>query len=281
MHQIGIMQGRLTPSHGKGTQFFPFESWQEEFHKAQELKLNDIEFIFDVPQYEKNPLWTDTGVEEIKNLIKITGVSVHHICADFFMREPLGTNDISLRKKGLEIIEHLLEQTKKIGAESIEIPLLKEASVLDNKESLKNTTLAITHVLPRAEKLGITISLETDLPPKKLRDFVDSFQSTSIRVVYDTGNSASLGYSPEEEITILGSLLSSVQIKDRVLRGGTVPLGTGAVIFENVFQSLHTIRYAGNFILQAARKEDGGETTEISSQIAFVKKLIQKYLTIS
>ena len=58
---IGIMQGRLTESKGRGIQFFPFEEWKEEFKKAQKIELDEIEWIFDYYNYQDNPLWTKEG----------------------------------------------------------------------------------------------------------------------------------------------------------------------------------------------------------------------------
>ena len=35
MISFGIMQGRLTPSQGKGIQFFPFDHWEKEFELGE------------------------------------------------------------------------------------------------------------------------------------------------------------------------------------------------------------------------------------------------------
>ena len=56
MRSLGIMQGRLTSTLGRGIQFFPFEEWKEEFKAAQEIGIDEIEWIFDYPDYQKNPL---------------------------------------------------------------------------------------------------------------------------------------------------------------------------------------------------------------------------------
>jgi len=45
----------------------------------------------------------------------------------------------------------------------------------------------------------------------------------------------------------------NVHIKDRMLGGTTVPLGTGNANFEVIFSELSRLNYEGNFILQTAR----------------------------
>ena len=82
---ISVMQGRLTPSRGRGIQFFPFDSWQAEFPKAATVGLDGIEFVFDFEMYKENTLWTVEGRKEIKRLIKHSGVKIRHICTRFFL----------------------------------------------------------------------------------------------------------------------------------------------------------------------------------------------------
>ena len=84
MLSYGIMQGRLTKSNGRGIQFFPFDNWEKEFNDAQELGLDEIEFIFDYENYEQNPLWTEEGQERIRLIIEENGVRIRSVCFDYF-----------------------------------------------------------------------------------------------------------------------------------------------------------------------------------------------------
>ena len=58
MISFGIMQGRLTPSQGKGIQFFPFDHWEKEFELGAMIGINEVEWIFDYDRFEDNPLWS-------------------------------------------------------------------------------------------------------------------------------------------------------------------------------------------------------------------------------
>ena len=73
------------------------------------------------------------------------------------------------------------------------------------------------------------IILETDLEPKKFREFIESFQNNKIKANYDTGNSAALGYDMKEEFREIGKYFGNIHIKDRKFQGDTVPLGYGDV----------------------------------------------------
>ena len=54
--QIGIMQGRLTETKGRGIQFFPFENWENEFKVGKGVGIKEIEFIFDYNDYKNKHL---------------------------------------------------------------------------------------------------------------------------------------------------------------------------------------------------------------------------------
>jgi len=119
MQSFGIMQGRLTPSKGRGIQFFPFDHWQEEFRIGKELGIREIEWIFDYEQYEQNPLWTPEGVEQIRRICSETGVRIRSVCFDYFMRRPFfkaqDEQRNELRKENLRFIETVLQGMSGIG----------------------------------------------------------------------------------------------------------------------------------------------------------------------
>src|SRR5262249_31722578 len=74
---------------------------------------------------------------------------------------------------------------------------------------------------------------------------------------YDTGNSASLGYDPAEELAAYGSVITDIHIKDRKLGGGSVALGTGDTDFKRFFTALLQCDYQGPFVMQAYRDDEG------------------------
>jgi len=277
-YPIGIIQGRLVFPKGRGIQFFPFEEWREEFDLASKIKIDEIDFIFDLERYQENPLWAKEGIIQIREAIASSGVRVKHICADFFMRRPFFRVSERERQENIEILKKLIEAAKQIGAENIEIPLVDNSSVKMEEE--KNMFIvSLKECLPKAQEFGITISLEADLPPKELLGLVNRFNDPYLKVTYDSGNSSSLGYDSYEEITAYGRYLSNVHIKDRILGGTTVPLGTGDANFDKLFHGLKEAGYKDSFTLQAARREEGKEVDTILSYVEFVKRYINKYLT--
>ena len=93
-----------------------------------------------------------------------------------------------------------------------------------------------------------------------------------IRVNYDIGNSASLGFRAREEIAAYGERIGSVHVKDRKFGSGTVPLGTGDADFSAIFQGLAQIEYSGDFTLQVARSSAGDEVAWAKENRSFVTR---------
>jgi len=276
-YSIGIMQGRLTEPKERGIQFFPFDTWENEFAAAAEIGLNEIEFIFDFDNYVENPLWSEEGIDKINGLIQKTRIRVNHICADFFMRRPFFRVEENIRQINVEILKKLIVSAKQINARNIEIPLVDNSSLKTDEEK-KALLRSLREVLPIAQKCGITLRLETDLPPKNFLELLNECDSPLVRANYDSGNSSGLGYDSYEEVTTLGSYIKNIHIKDRIFGGTTVALGTGGADFDRLFQALKEINYQGGFILQAARGQEGREKEAVKNYMQFLLGYIKKYL---
>jgi hexulose-6-phosphate isomerase len=254
INPIGIMQGRLSPPTGGRIQSFPADSWREEFPRAREAGLNCIEWVYELDTEADNPLATEAGLGEIRNLVQQTGVGVWSICADFYMRERLIGDHGAPRVQVVEHLHGLLHRASELGIRYIVLPFVDESALKSDSE-LDGLYQVLTGLMPRAEQFGVELHLETDLKPAPLAKLLQKVSHPLLRANYDIGNSASLGHNPVEELTLLSPWLGSVHVKDRLLGGGTVPLGTGAADFGACFRLFFQADYRGPFILQAARVE--------------------------
>lgn len=275
MNPVGIMQGRLSPPVDGRIQAFPANTWKDEFQKAAAIGFNEIEFIFESPNYENNPLFTSEGLNKIREMSGATGVQVNYVCADYFMGRPFFRAAERDRKQSVEILKHLIEQCAKIGVKGVEIPLV-DNSRIETREETKLLMTSLRECLPVAEACNIRLPLETSLKPDDFKELLEEINHPLIRANCDTGNSASLGFDPREEILKLGPWLDNVHIKDRVRGGGTVPLGEGDADFDQVFAALGKVGYPGSLILQAARGDNELETA--GKYLAFVRRYVGKYL---
>lgn len=265
---LGIIQGRLTPPVKDRIQAFPSGLWEKEFFSAKAIGLELIDWIVESENLQNNPLISQEGETRIKKIISETGVKIGAVCADFFMESPL------IRCSGRElqdrysVLELLVERLPRFGIKYLELPFVDNSAIHNDKE-MKQLVQSVSPILETCNKTGVTLAFETSLPPKKMLNLLMDFNHPAAKANYDMGNSASLGYDPRKELTLYGDKVATVHIKDRVLHGGTVPLGSGNTDFTVCFDMLHSVGYGGPLILQAARGNEEIEWTK--RNIAFTR----------
>jgi len=266
--KLAVMHGRLSPQEDGRFQSFPRSSWREEFARATQAGIPAIEWIDDTYGADITPLRTDEGVEEMLALMSEHNVEIPSICADSFMEEPLIRCTQEEREERLKLLELLFHQAKKVGASHLGIPFL-DNSALNTKEEIDTAATALQLILPTLDELDMELHLETSLDPENFVYFLKQIGHPKVKVTYDTGNSAGLGYNPKEELAAYGNQLGSVHIKDRMLNGGTVELGTGDTDFSAVQKELDRLQFDGLFTLQGARGEEGKEVEQLRKYHTF------------
>jgi hexulose-6-phosphate isomerase len=154
-----------------------------------------------------------------------------------------------------------------MGVGRVVLPFVDASRICDETER-DQVVADLRQVLPQAERYGVELHLETDLAPQVFRELLDLLDHPLVKVNYDAGNSASLGYRPEDEFAAYGAHVGSVHIKDRRLGATTVPLGQGDTDFPSLREQLIQYDYRGDFVLQVARGEAGAEPRWLASMAA-------------
>lgn len=252
------MLGRLTPSLGRGVQFFPNKEgeWEREFDIAAQIGLSHLEWVWDIL---KNQLLNKELRARVRSRISDTGVPVKGVDLQFLTKVPI-------EQCPEDIFFRICEAMADINGEAIELPLLEGSTLLEEKREMRQERLA--RVAEIAKRYGLSVNLETDVPPEKYKELFDRIPD--IFVVYDSGNSAHFGYDVVKEWEVYGSHIKNVQIKDRSRGGSTVALGKGDVDFKTLLSTMKKMRYSGLITLQTARGTDGREIETIQSYNKFI-----------
>jgi L-ribulose-5-phosphate 3-epimerase len=125
-------------------------------------------------------------------------------------------------------------------------------------------------------ELGIRVVFESDFEPSELARFIDRLDPALFGINYDIGNSAGCGFNPIEEFAAYAARIVNVHVKDRVLGGTTVPLGTGNADFPAVFSLLRKQGYQGNYIMQTARARDDDHAGAMKTYMQQIKSWVSK-----
>ena len=271
MTLIGTMQGRLVPPTDNRIQCFPRQNWADEFELGAKAGIDCIEWIYDFYGSDVNPIATEAGMAQMKALSRKTGVQVLSICADYFMDRPLVRASAGELVERLAMFDWLLGRGHLLGVNRMVVPFV-DASRIDTQADFEGVIEILQRILPMAEKTRIEIHLETSLPPARFASLLERLPHPLLKANYDSGNSSSLGYKPQDEFTAYGKRVGSVHIKDRLLGGSTVAPGTGDADFPSLAENLKKVGYSGDFILQVARATSGDEVNWIRQNREFVLK---------
>ena len=134
-----------------------------------------------------------------------------------------------------------------------------DKSSLKNKNEIRFVSSFLNEFEITCSKFNINLSLETDLEPNTFCNFLSEIKNKKVKVNYDSGNSASLGYKFEEELKLYGDKISNIHIKDRKLNQGPVLLGQGDAELTKVKEFIMD-KYNGLVVFQAFRDDNYIET---------------------
>ena len=265
---IGFMQGRLSPPVLGRIQGFPHENWKTEFPTAFSAKIGIMEWTIDSIDFNANPLMNDEGQSEIIKLSQKYKVKIPSVTCDYFMENPpWKPSSVDIESDLLRIFSGM----NSIGSKILVIPLVDNSSISNQANFEPNFFLKFQNLL---RTNCIRIAFEVDLNPELSFDFISLFPKDCYGINYDIGNSASLGFDVSEEIKSYGSRVINVHVKDRILGGSTVRLGSGNADFRKVIHCLRSVNYESNYIMQTARSPEGLDLEEINQNISFFEKYL-------
>lgn len=118
---------------------------------------------------------------------------------------------------------------------------------LSRTQEIDHLVKVLKQASAKAEKLGITIGLESYLSAEDNLTLLDRVGSPALKVYYDVGNSTDKGRDVLKEIPLLGKRICEFHFKD-----GRFRLGEGRIDFRKVRQVLDQIEYSGWIQLEAA-----------------------------
>lgn len=270
INEFGIVQGRLVQSPKGYLQWFPQEYWESEFFLASAVGFNFIEFIAERDHNEKNPIWTDEGINKIKELAGRNNLSVHTLCNDYII-----DHSLTAKQGVVEQNMKLISRAKLLGVHKLILPLFEKSEITENNMDMYKECLS--DIGSAAQENNILVCIETILNGKDLLKLFEILDHPNIKCVFDTGNRIAFGHDIYSDINLLNKQIAHVHIKDKNDQDENVLLGTGSVNFYKVFESLSKIGYKGPFTFETTRGNDPVRTAKYNFR--FVKFFMKENRT--
>jgi len=260
MKNLGIVQGRLIKSPPGKLQWFPQEDWEKEFYIASAIGIENIELIAERVHNEKNPIWTDSGIDELLKISKKTNVNIHTLCNDHVVDFSLVNNP-----KVLDQNLNLIKRGAKLNCNKYVLPLFEMSEL--NMNNYSDFISPIKTIANACKKFGMVLCLETILNGKDLKFVLNKLKNKNIKVVFDTGNRIAFGHDLYNDIVLLGNNIEHVHIKDKDKKNKNVLLSTGLVDFNLVFKALKKINYQKSYTFETYRGKNPIRTAKFNMEL--------------
>lgn len=247
--QIGFMQGRLSTVPVGVYQRYP-ESYSKELSVAAASGFLKVEWIIDSYSRSFNPLLNPELFPSLSDSLRLNGVSVSSICADILLDS---FSDLSAQiTEWTSLLKTIISSASTLNIPVIVIPIIEHLSVSHNND-YNFLFSALDSVYELCHNSGIKLALELDLPPAEVRTLLSQTDTSVVGINYDIGNSAALGYPIREELDAYSHHILDIHIKDRLLGGPPVLLGSGNADLPYLAQYLLSSKYSNVITLQAFR----------------------------
>jgi L-ribulose-5-phosphate 3-epimerase len=250
------MQGRLSPRPRDRLQIFP-TGWQREFETATQMGFEFLEWLLLATPAGDNPLQREQGRREIRQVVANTGLQVASVCAARFITDPLAG------------LPETIAAAAEIGARRVVVPLLEQAQIRSPKRE-EEAVACLEGCVDAAERAGITLLLELDVPGEACARILRRLDHPSVRVCYDSGNATALGLNAAVDVAPVLDRLGEVHVKDRLVAGASVTLGSGDTDFARFFEALRRGGFDRDVVLEHFFDED--PVGEGSRALGFVRQ---------
>jgi hexulose-6-phosphate isomerase len=229
---------------------------------AHDAGFDGIELNFDLD----NDLSPKAGPAELRAIRKAAeeiGIAISGLCSFLFWPYSLTANDAAKRSRGLELATMMLNAAAELGTENllvvpgaVHIPWIAGHDPVAADVCDRRAREAVARLVPRAEKLGVSLNIENIffngylLSPADMNAFVDGFHNKNVKVHFDTGN-IMLFQFPEHWVPILGERIKNVHFKEFSKKGTDHSLDSfrtlldGTTNWPAVLDALDRVGYRG------------------------------------
>jgi L-ribulose-5-phosphate 3-epimerase len=139
-----------------------------------------------------------------------------------------------------------IDVAKSLGVTVVLLAFFEKGDLRNDEAGKKEVVNRLKKVAPKAEKMGITLGIESYLSAQELTDMIQQVGSKSVKVYYDFRNSADAGYDVIQEIKFLGKeAICELHIKENGFL-----LGEGTLDWQKIANTLKEIGYYGDGWMQ-------------------------------
>jgi L-ribulose-5-phosphate 3-epimerase len=151
-------------------------------------------------------------------------------------------------------VEQGVDVAKAMKTDIILLAFFGNGDLQNDEQGTNETIRRLRKVAPKAEKVGVTLAIESWLNAEQHVDIIERVGSPAVKVYYDVGNSHKQGYDIYNEIRRLGRFICQFHAKDY-----DDLYGKGSIDFEQVRLAMDDAGYRGWIVMEGTKMPLGVE----------------------
>ena len=214
----------------------------EAFDRAKEIGLQGIQVSYNTGKNHIG-LSDPATLQSIKDASKRTGIKVSSLAIGELNRNPYKSDP-----KTEAWVWNSVDAAKALGVKVILLAFFSEGDLRNDDAGKKVVIDRLKKVAPHAEKLGITLGIESYLTAQEHLDIIHAVGSKAVKIYYDSRNAADAGNDVLKEIPMLGKdLICELHMKENGQR-----LGEGTMDWPKIAQAVKDIGFKGWMQIEGA-----------------------------
>ncbi|HEX6891559.1 MAG TPA: sugar phosphate isomerase/epimerase family protein [Chryseolinea sp.] len=139
-----------------------------------------------------------------------------------------------------------IDVAKNLGVKVVLLAFFHKNDLRGDEKGKLEVIRRLKSVAPKAERMGITLGIESYLSAGELTDIIQKVGSNAVKVYYDFRNSADAGYDVIKEIRFLGK----ESICELHMKENGFLLGKGTLDWKRISETLIDMGYVGDGWMQ-------------------------------
>lgn len=214
---------------------------------------------------------TETGRREFRNLLR----SYNQELAALNVPLRHGLDVAENQQPRLDHVRKVMQLAFDLGARKVVVPLPK---LPDDPQSPRAHLMreSLLNLGAHGDRIGTILALEFGFDgAEAVRDYLDTFDTGSLKVTYDPANLLMNGHDPLSGLAPLKDRLAHVHARDArvatVSRGmQEVPLGAGDVDWMAFTATLQVLEYDGFLVVEREQGED--KLADVEAGVKFLRR---------
>jgi sugar phosphate isomerase/epimerase len=234
----------------------------EAFDLAKQIGLDGLQVSFNT-QRDEAYLTKPDNVAAIKAAAQRTGVRIASLAIGELNRVPYKSEP-----RTEAWVSQSIDAAKALGVTVVLLAFFSKNDLRQDATGKKAVIERLKAVAPKAERMGITLGIESYLSAEEHLDIIQAVGSKAIRVYYDFRNSTDAGYDIYHEIPLLKDYICEIHIKEN----GHL-IGKGPLDWPRIRKALDGIGYRGWMQIEGAVPSGKGITESYVENLQYLRSV--------